>query len=250
MAENILIVGATSGIARALSARLAARGCRLILAGRDMEELEACAADLRIRFGAIVIVEEFDARVSEGYSNFWQRCLTDSGENAIDGVVFCVGMLPEQSKAQSETSLLQHSFHINLFSAAAILEIAAEYFQTRRAGFLAAISSVAGDRGRQSNYIYGSAKAGLSAYLQGLRNRLHPYGVHVLSIKPGIVATRMTAGMMNPDSPIMATPARVARDIDRAIRRRQDVLYTPGFWRPIMSFICAIPEMLFKRLKF
>jgi short-subunit dehydrogenase len=249
MAENILILGATSGIARALSARLAAGRCKLILAGRDMPELEACAADLRIRFGATAIVEEFDARFSEGYPEFWQRCLADCGDSVLDGVVFCIGMLPEQASAQREPALLQRSFHINLFCAAAILELAAGYFQTRRAGFLAAISSVAGDRGRQSNYIYGSAKAGLSAYLQGLRNRLHPYGVHVLTIKPGLVATHMTAGTMNQESPMMATAERVARDIERAIRRRQDLLYTPGMWRPIMALISAIPETVFKRLK-
>ncbi len=114
---------------------------------------------------------------------------------------------------------------------------------------IAAISSVAGDRGRQSNYIYGAAKAGLTAYLQGLRNRLFFAGVHVLTIKPGFVATAMTDGLVNPNSPLLATPQQVARDIDRALRCRQNVLYTRWFWRPIMLIIRWIPEPVFKRLK-
>ena len=131
----------------------------------------------------------------------------------------------------------------------ALLAPLANYLESRRRGYLAAISSVAGDRGRQSNYTYGAAKAGLTAYLQGLRNRLYRSGVHVLTIKPGFVDTRMTQGRVNPNSPLVASAARVARDIDRAIRRRRNVIYTPWFWRPIMLAVRALPEFLFKRLK-
>ena len=122
---------------------------------------------------------------------------------------------------------MRESLEVNFLSAAELLEIAAAYFEPQRTGFIAAISSVAGDRGRQSNYIYGAAKAGLSTYLQGLRNRLYHSGVHVLTIKPGFVATRMTFGKVNPNSPIVASPQRVAKDIARAIRRRRNVIYTP-----------------------
>jgi short-subunit dehydrogenase len=111
------------------------------------------------------------------------------------------------------------------------------------------ISSVAGDRGRGSNYVYGSAKAGLSAYLSGLRNRLFAHGVAVITIKPGFVDTSMTAGRLDPKSPLVATPERVAADIDRAIRRRRNVVYTPWFWWPIMIIIRSIPESIFKRLR-
>src|SRR6516164_9862855 len=129
-------------------------------------------------------------------------------------------------------NVLRQSLDVNFLSAAELLEIAAAYFEPRRSGFIAAISSVAGDRGRQSNYTYGAAKAGLTAYLQGLRNRLWRAGVHVLTVNPGFVDTPMTRGRINPNSLLVATPERVARDIDRALRRRRDVLYTPWFWRP------------------
>ncbi len=138
---------------------------------------------------------------------------------------------------------------INLTSAVVLLSLFANYLEDRRSGYLAVISSVAGDRGRQSNYTYGAAKAGLTAYLQGLRNRLYRSGVHVLTVKPGFVDTPMTHGRVNPDSPLVASPARVARDIDWAIRRRRNVIYTPWFWRPIMLAVRLVPEFVFKRLR-
>lgn len=248
MRENVVVVGATSGIARALNAELARRGCGLVLAGRNMEELERCAADLRIRFPATVAVERFEAENFDDYHPFWARCATHCPEG-IDGIVVCHGYLPKQPQAQANFVELRKSFDVNFLSAAALLEIAAAYFVERRAGYIAAISSVAGDRGRQSNYLYGAPKAGLSAYLQGLRNRLHPAGIPVLTIKPGFVATRMTEGRVNPNSPLMARPQRVARQIDRAIRRRRNVLYTPHIWRLVMAIVRAIPEAIFKRMK-
>jgi short-subunit dehydrogenase len=131
---------------------------------------------------------------------------------------------------------------------ALLLEKFATMMESQRGGCLAAISSVAGDRGRQSNYIYGAAKAGLSTFLDGLRNRMFRVGVHVLSIKPGFVDTPMTLGKINPRSPLVASPDRVARDIDRALLRRENVLYTPWFWWPIMKVIRLVPEPIFKRL--
>jgi short-subunit dehydrogenase len=125
----------------------------------------------------------------------------------------------------------------------------ANYLEERGRGYIAAVSSVAGDRGRQSNYTYGASKAGLSAYLQGLRNRLHPAGVHVLTVKPGFVDTPMTHGLVNPDSPLVASPEQVAADVDLAIRKRKDVIYTRWFWRAVMLVIGSIPERVFKRLK-
>src|SRR5262249_27705972 len=150
-----------------------------------------------------------------------------------------------QAEAQSDTKILRQSLDVNFVSAAALLEVAAAYFEARKTGFIAAISSVAGDRGRQSNYIYGCAKAGVSAYLQGLRNRLHPAGVSVLTIKPGFVATKMTFGKVNPNSPMVASPERVANDIARAIRRRRNVIYTPWMWRWILAIVRSIPEPIF-----
>jgi short-subunit dehydrogenase len=245
MSENIVIVGATSGIAQALCAELARGGANLVLAGRNVDELERQAADLRIRFQRDVSVERFDAADVDHFAPFWASCVGRFADGAT-GIVVCYGFLPVQDEAQRDGAVLRQSFDVNFTSPAALMEIAAAYFEQRKSGWLAAISSVAGDRGRQSNYLYGAAKAGLSAYLQGLRNRLHRCGVHVLSIKPGLVATRMTAGKK---SPLMASPERVARDIARAIRRRKNVLYTPWIWRPIMCVIRAMPEAIFKRLK-
>jgi len=245
MSENIVIVGATSGIAKALCTELASRGANLVLAGRNIEELQREAADLRTRFQRDVFVQRFDAADVDHFARFWADCAGHFADGAT-GVVVCYGFLPVQDEAQREATVLRRSFDVNFTSPAALLEVAAAYFEQRRSGFLAAISSVAGDRGRQSNYLYGAAKAGLSAYLQGLRNRLHRSGVHVLSIKPGLVATRMTAGKK---SALMATPERVARDIAKAIHRRKNVVYTPWIWQPIMCVIRAMPEAIFKRLK-
>lgn len=246
-AETIAVLGATSGIARALCRRLAARGCRLVLAGRNREELDALAADLQIRYGRPAPVELFDALDLDALPRLADRCQARA-EGPLTGVVLCYGAPADQAAAQADPAEARRAIEVNFTSAVLLLEPFAARFERRRSGTIAAISSVAGDRGRQSNYIYGSAKSGLSAYLQGLRNRLHRSGVHVLTIKPGFVDTPMTRGVVDPRSPLLATPERVARDIDRALRRRRDVLYTPWFWRPIMAAIGSIPERLFKRL--
>ncbi len=246
--ENYLILGATSGIARALCQTLAARGCGLILAGRDSAALDRLAADLKTRYQTSAACVHFDALDFDAHPAFVERCTTALGEG-LDGVVLCYGYMVDQSKTQSDFAEARRTLDVNLTSAVSVLEPLAAYFRGRGRGVIAGISSVAGDRGRQSNYTYGASKAGLSAYLQGLRNRLFHDGVHVLTIKPGFVATAMTDGLVNPNSPLLASPEQAARDIDRALRRRQNVLYTRWFWRPIMLIIRSIPEPIFKRLK-
>lgn len=249
MSENVLILGATSGIAKALASVLSARGCRLVLAGRNREELETIAADLRVRFETSVDVEIFDALEYARHADCFRTCV-ERFSGRIEGVVVCHGYLPDQELAQHDFAETRRAIELNFTSTLSLLNLAADYFERQQAGgYIAAISSVAGDRGRQSNYIYGSTKAGLSAYLSGLRNRLSRAGVHVLTVKPGFVDTPMIAGKIPSDSRLMATPMRVARDIDRAIRRRKNTLYTPWYWRPIMSVIRAIPEAIFKRLQ-
>jgi short-subunit dehydrogenase len=247
MTETVLILGATSGIAKELSRVLAQRGCSLVLAGRDAGELEKSAADLRVRFQVKADVEVFDALDYSGHAALVDRCL--SRPDPIDGVILCYGDLPDQRNTEISPDAARRAIDLNFTSAAAILSPFVNYLEGRRSGYLAAISSVAGDRGRQSNYTYGAAKAGLTAYLQGLRNRLYRSGVHVLTVKPGFVDTPMTHGILNPNSPLVASPARVARDIDRAIRRRRNTLYTPWFWRAIMLVIGMVPEPIFKRMK-
>jgi short-subunit dehydrogenase len=246
VSENVLIVGATSGIAQALCRVMAGRGCRLLLAARDADELGKLAADLQIRTRVEVMTEPFEALDFDQHPGFILRCI-DRFNGDLTGVVVCHGHLAPQADTQADFAQARRTIDINFTSVASVLNAAAAYFQGKKGGYLAAISSVAGDRGRKSNYTYGAAKAGLSAYLAGLRNRLHSSGVHVLSIKPGFVDTAMTRGSLKP-SPLVASPERVARDIDRAIRRRKDVLYTPWFWRPVMWIIRTLPEWIFKRL--
>lgn len=248
MSENVLILGATSGIARPLCRILAERGCRLLLAGRNVDELQKMAADLATRYKATAHVEPFDALDFDSHAEFLNRTIARF-DGEISGVVLCYGYLPEQPATQTDFAEARQTIDVNFTSAVSILNLIANHLESKQQGYIAAISSVAGDRGRQSNYTYGASKAALSAYLQGLRNRLHASGVSVLTIKPGFVDTPMTAGRINPNSPLVAAAETVARDIDRALKRNKDVLYTPRIWRCIMCVVRSIPEWLFKRLK-
>jgi short-subunit dehydrogenase len=246
--ESVLVVGATSGIARALVDRLAARGCKLILAARDHDEVTRIRSDLRIRHGVDACVETFDAGDLDELRSFVARCLRHAPDG-LDGLVIAHGYMCEQDEAEHDPALARRMLSINLESSTGILLHVAEHMAAHGRGWIAGISSVAGDRGRGSNAVYGASKAGFTALLSGMRARLRPRGVHVLTIKPGFVATPMTAGTLDPNSPMVASPEKVAADIDRAIRRRRDVLYTPWFWRWIMLIIRVIPEPIFKRLK-
>jgi short-subunit dehydrogenase len=165
----------------------------------------------------------------------------------LHGVILCHGYLANQAKAQQDFDEARRMIDVNYTSAVSILNVAASYFEARQAGFVCALSSVAGDCGRQSNHIYGSTKAALNTYLEGLRVRLAKAGVPVTTVKPSFVDTRMTRGQ--PGMFLVAKPERVARDICRAIRRRRGVVYTPWFWWGIMAIVCAIPTFLFNRLK-
>ncbi|MHB1155904.1 MAG: SDR family oxidoreductase [Phycisphaerales bacterium] len=248
MSENIVILGATSGIAKALARRLASRGCNLLLTGRNADELNRLAADCRTRFNVTAEVETFDALNFDDHAAFVNRCFAHFNGDP-HSVVLCHGYMVDQQLCQRDFAEARRTIDVNFTSAVSLLELIAARFEQRKSGVIAAISSVAGDRGRQSNYLYGSSKAGLSAYLQGLRHRLYRSGVHVLTIKPGFVDTPMTTGLVKPDSPLLAGPDQVARDIDRALRRRRNVLYTPWFWRPILCIIRNLPEFVFKKTK-
>jgi decaprenylphospho-beta-D-erythro-pentofuranosid-2-ulose 2-reductase len=244
--EKILILGATSAIAKALAIELASEGNRVILAGRDIQELEATAADLRLRFNANVYTERFDATDYDSHAGFVQRCIA-LGEVGLNGVVLCHGNLTDNAAATADFCMARDMIETNYLSAVSVLTPIAKYLESQRSGWICVLSSVAGDRGRQSNYIYGSAKAGLSTFLQGLRNRLFRSGVAVTTVKPGFVDTAMTWGL--PGLFLVATPQKVARDIRRAIRNRRGTIYTPWFWRWIMMMIRYIPEPIFKRMK-
>jgi decaprenylphospho-beta-D-erythro-pentofuranosid-2-ulose 2-reductase len=247
--ENVLIVGATSGIARALGHELAEQGCHLMLAGRRQDELDRCAADLRTRYQTPTGTEPFEALDFESHPAFFTRCL-DHFAGTLHGLILCHGYMPNQTATQTNITEVRRTIDVNFTSAISLLMLAANYFEQRKSGYIVVLSSVAGDRGRMSNYTYGAAKAGLNAYLQGMRNRLQHAGVQVLTVKPGFVDTPMTHGLLNPHSPLVATPERVAREVNNAIRKRKDVIYSPGFWRVLMAIIRALPESIFKRLRF
>ncbi|TCP57797.1 short-subunit dehydrogenase [Tumebacillus sp. BK434] len=242
--KNVLILGATSGIAKALAYYFAEQEHNLLLAGRDLEELQLIAQDINIRHGVEVTVHKFDALDYDGHADFFTTCLEAAGE--LDGLVLAYGYLGDQKRAENEFAEARRVIETNYLSAVSVLNIAANYFETRKDGFLCVLSSVAGDRGRQSNFMYGSAKGGLSLYLQGLRNRLSKSNVSVLTVKPGFVDTKMTFGQ--PGMFLVAQPEAVAKAIYKMILKKKDVAYTPFFWRYIMLIIKSVPERIFKRL--
>jgi short-subunit dehydrogenase len=239
----LLILGAKSDIAKAVAHRFAREGFDLLLAARDHGDLEPDLKDIYVRYGVRAEALEFDALDYEGHETFYEGIPA----NPI-GVVCVAGYLGDQELAQKDFKEAETILDTNYKGCVSILNIIASDLETRREGFIITVSSVAGDRGRQSNYLYGSAKAGLTAYLSGLRNRLQKSGVQVMTVKPGFVNTAMTEGMGLP-SLLTAEPAEVAEDIYRAFQKKKDVLYTKWFWRYIMLIIRNIPERVFKRLK-
>lgn len=246
MGRRALILGAKSAIAQALARRLAAAGYDLVLAARQCQQLEPFAADLRLHTERVVHLWEFDALAGEGMADLPERVVRSCGPFELGVLVF--GYLGNQRQAQVESAELERILHTNFTQAAVALSHLARYLEARgEPGGLIAIGSVAGDRGRQSNYAYGAAKGGLALFLQGLRNRLAATPVHVLTVKPGFVDTPMTRELEGLF--LVASPEKVAGDILRAYERRRDVLYTPWFWRYIMLIIKHIPEGIFKRLK-
>lgn len=240
---RILVLGANSDVAKALGRMLADEGARLILASRNMEELEAEAAHLRLTCDTDVEVYPFDARKTEDHAGFYR-----SLDPAPDGVVLAFGYLGDQKRAEADPAHAREIMEINYLGAVFILEIIADDFERRGTGFIAAISSVAGVRGRAANYYYGSAKAGFTAWLSGLRQRLQPAGIPVLTVLPGYIATKMIAGQKTP-GPLTASPEQVARAMIKAIRSQKETIYVTSRWRLIMAVIRLIPEKIFKRMK-
>ena len=244
MSDTVLILGATSAIARATAAAFAAKGNDLYLAARDNDELERTAADLQIRYGVKVSYGLFDAEAIETHEPFFQAVVQEM--HGISGVVLAFGFLGDQLAAR-DFKIGAKVIANNFTGAASFLSICANYFEPLKFGFIIGITSVAGDRGRQSNYVYGAAKGALSLFLQGLRNRLSSSGVRVITVKPGFVDTAMTFGM--PGLFLVASPEYVGNRIVGALNKSSDVIYLPWFWRYIMLIIKHIPEFIFKRMK-
>ncbi|PXW94932.1 hypothetical protein C7444_11114 [Sphaerotilus hippei] len=248
--SRIVIFGATSAIAHATARLWVQRGAHLYLIGRHTARLQAAVDDLRVRAGAQGAGHIHFARADLDLLEHHQM-LIDAATRAlggIDTVLIAQGSLPDQAACEADPALAQREMHTNALAPIHLASRLATQLQAQGHGCIVVISSVAGERGRQSNYVYGAAKGMLTLFLQGLRNRLQPHGVQVLTIKPGFVDTPMTAAF-DKKGPLWATPEQIARGIVRAIDQRRDVAYLPGFWRPVMAIIRAIPESLFKRLK-
>ena len=239
----VLILGATSDIGEAIAYQFASKGHPIYLAARNLEALSPLKSDLEIRFQVAVHAFQFDANLFKTHSQFWQNL------PQIPGITICVfGYLGEQNKAQQEWEETEKIIYANYIGAVSLLNPVANIYERNRQGTIIGISSVAGERGRQSNYLYGSAKAAFTAYLSGLRNRLAKSGVHVATINPGFVATKMTEGLPLP-KPLTAQPKQVAVAVYKAYRHKKNVTYTLWMWRWIMMLIKLIPERIFKKMK-
>ena len=242
--KKILVLGATSGIAEATCRIWAAQGARLFLVARNESKLSAVAADLRTRGASYVDIAVADLDDTSQHPSLLAHAVNSL--TGMDVAYLAHGVLGEQPQAETDFAHAAQILHTNFVAPVSLLTWLANYCVQRHAGVLAVISSVAGDRGRKSNYLYGSSKAGLSAFLGGLRNRVDCEGVTVLTIKPGPVKTAMTSGMKGSEK--FADVNAVAKSIVAAVAARKDTLYVPFQWQPIMFVIRNIPESIFKKL--
>ena len=242
--SQVLIIGATSAIAQEVAKLYAAKGVKLFLVARDSQKLNQVAQDLEVRGAETVDCLSLDLVNIEQHEILLNSA--DETLGGIDIVLIAHGTLPDQKQCEASVNQTLQELQINFVSTVSLLTLLANYFEGQGHGCLAVITSVAGDRGRQSNYIYGAAKGGLSIFLQGLRNRLSKAGVCVLTIKPGFVITPMTAEFRK--GLLWVQPKPVAEAIINAIQKRKDIIYVPWFWRWIMVIIRAIPERVFKRM--
>ena len=244
--RRVLVFGATSGIAQAIARVYAASGARLALVARSREHLSAVAGDLTVRGGEVVLQRAVDLCDLGRH-----RTLVAEAEQALEGldvVLVAHGVLPDQQACQEDPRQAVASWDVNFTSAATLMEASAERMLVAENGVLAVLSSVAGERGRADNYVYGAAKAALSAYASGLGHRLQGTGVTVVTIKPGPVDTPMIAGR-NLSPRLVADVDVVGRRIHRALERGERVVYVPGKWRWIMAIIRALPLRIFERLR-
>jgi decaprenylphospho-beta-D-erythro-pentofuranosid-2-ulose 2-reductase len=244
--SDVLIFGAASAIAQAVARIYAADGARLFLVARDAARLDAIADDLRVLGAQQVDTLAADLLEHDRHPEIVAAALDALPQ--LDVALVAHGVLPDQEQCQESAAASIESIDVNFLSVVSLLTPLASRMEAAGQGTLAVISSVAGDRGRQSNYIYGAAKSGLDAFLQGLRNRLCKSNVHVVTIKPGFVATPMTAHLEGRTGPMWASPETIATGIVQAIKRQKNVVYLPAFWALIMLIIRNIPEFIFKKL--
>ncbi|WP_315820847.1 SDR family oxidoreductase [Paraflavitalea speifideaquila] len=241
--STILILGAASDMAMAIAKKYAAEGHAIQLAARNVQRLKALQSDISIRYNTSCTAHEFDALNFNSHQAFFDQLPVKP-----DITVCVFGYLGENETARTHWAESEKIIHTNYTGAVSILNVVSNYYAAQHKGVIAGISSVAGERGRQSNYIYGSAKAGFTAYLSGLRNRLFHENVHVVSVQPGFVYTRMTENISLPPL-LTAQPEAVANTVYKAVAKKKNVVYVKWFWRWIMLIIKRIPEFMFKKLK-
>ncbi len=245
--QRIAIFGATSAIAQAAARRWAARGASLVLVGRNAGKLQALEQDLRVRHPAATVVS-FPADLDRLERHAEWVGQAEGALGALDAVLVAYGSLPDQVRCQQDLAYMLAQLTTNGLSPISLCSLFAQRFQAQGHGCLAVITSVAGDRGRQSNYVYATAKGMVSRFLEGLRNRLAAHGVAVVDIRPGFVDTPMTAAL-DKKGPLWAQPDTIAAGIVGAMYAGRDIVYLPGYWRWIMAVIRHIPERVFKHMK-
>lgn len=243
--KRVLIIGATSAIATACARRWATEGSEFFLVGRNLEKLQQTATDLEGRGAKSTTLHAMEATDTNAHVAMLESCV--SAMRQVDIALIAHGTLPDQQQCEQDPTIALQEFSNNGTSVIALLTLLSNHFETQRCGTLAVISSVAGDRGRPSNYLYGAAKAAVSTFCEGLRARMFKVGVHVITIKPGFVDTPMTQGLKLPKA-LVAQPDQVAKRITDGIDRKKDVIYAPGFWSLIMLIIRSIPRSVFKRI--
>jgi len=240
---SVLLLGAASDMAVAIARKFATDKYDIILAGRDMEALTALKSDIEIRYDVKAVAVKFDALDYASHQSFYQNLSLKP-----DVTICVIGYLGEQEKAAKDWNEASKIIATNYTGAVSILNIVAQDYEAKKQGTIVGISSVAGLRGRQSNFIYGSAKAAFSAYLSGLRNHLYKNNVHVVTVLPGFVYTKMTADLKLPPM-LTAKPEEVATVVKKAVTKKKNIVYVKWFWKWIMLIIRTIPEPVFKKMK-
>ena len=240
---TVLILGATSDIGFAIARKFASQKYGVQLAARNVDQLETFKSDISIRYGVPCSVHSFDAEKFETHADFYQ-----SLEVKPDVTVYVIGYMNDNEKVIRNWNETLRTINANYTGAVSILNIIAEDYVQKQGGTIVGISSVAGNRGRQSNYVYGSAKAAFTAYLSGLRNRMYHYKVHVLTVLPGFVNTKMTEHLQLPKL-LTAEPEEVATAVYNGVKNHKNVVYVKWFWKWIMLIITSVPESMFKKKK-
>ncbi len=244
---KVIILGSTSSIAREIGRQLAQPSDEFVLIARNLEEAGRDAADIAIRTGATVKVVECDVLRFSEHANAVTKAIDLLG--GLDGVLVCFGYLGDQLKAQTDFGEARRIIETNFTAAVSIVELLAGILEEQASGFILGLSSVAGDRGRQSNYIYGASKAALTVYLQGLGHRLAASGVKVKIAKLGFVETKMTRGLQTVPRILRATPQAAADGVLKLLGSRSEVRYVPRIWWPIMLLVVFLPGFIFKRTR-